>query len=60
MLEPLLVGVGQSIDVRYRASLITPFRFWAPKAYEKESDYVAQAEAFSNTIILTSMPQPAE
>lgn len=60
MLEPLLVGVGQSIDVRYRASLITPFRWWAAKAYEKESDFVAVAEAFSNTIILTSMPQPAE
>ena len=59
MLEPLLVGAGQSIDVRYRAALITPFRFWAPKAYEKESDYVATAEAFANTVILWAYPQPA-
>src|SRR5699024_849766 len=60
MLEPLLVGVGQSIDVRYRAALITPFRWWGKKAYAQESDFVANAEAFANTIILTSMPQPAE
>lgn len=57
MLEPVRVGVGQSIDVRFRASLITPFRWWAPKAYADEADFVARAEAFSNTLLLWAYPE---
>lgn len=56
MLEPVAVGARQSIDVRYRAALITPYTWWQPSAYEKESDFVARAEAFSNTILVWAYP----
>lgn len=54
MLEPQLVGVGQSIDVRFRASLITPHRWWQPSQLESP---VARMEAFSNTLLLWAYPQ---
>lgn len=54
MLEPVLLDPGQSIDVRYRASLITPFRWWQP---ELIPNFVARMEAFSNTILLWQYPE---
>ena len=56
MLEPVAVGARQSIDVRYRAALITPYAWWQPSTYENEADFVARAEAFSNTILLWAYP----
>lgn len=54
MLEPRRVGVGQSIDVRFRASLITPFRWWQPTELITP---VAMMEAFSNTLLLWTYPE---
>lgn len=56
MLEPVSVGANQSIDVRYRASLITPYRWWAKEAYSNQSDFVARTEAFNNTILIWAYP----
>lgn len=56
MLEPVEVGATQSIDVRFRAALITPFRWWAPASYTNQDDFVARMEAFSNTILLWAYP----
>lgn len=56
MLEPVEVGVTQSIDVRFRASLITPYRFWLKESYANQDDFVARMEAFSNTILLWAYP----
>ena len=54
-LEPVRVGVGESIDVRFRAALITPYLWWQPSKIE---NFVARMEAFSNTILLRAYPQP--
>lgn len=54
MLEPVRVGVGESIDVRFRASLITPYRWWQPSTIES---FVARMEAFSNTLLLWAFPE---
>lgn len=55
MLEPLRVGVGESIDVRFRASLITPFLWWQESEIQS---FVARMEAFSNTLLLWAYPEP--
>lgn len=57
MLEPVRVGVGESIDVRFRAALITPFRWW--QASEIGGDFVARMEAFHNELMLWAFPEPA-
>ena len=56
MLEPIAVGANQSIDVRYRAALITPYRWWTKESYEYDAWFVARAEAFHNTILLWAYP----
>lgn len=45
----------QAIDVRFRASLITPYQWWANIP---DKDRVAQMYAFSNTIRITAYPEP--
>ena len=57
MLEPVTVGATQSIDVRYRAALITPYTWWEKSTYEREVDFIARSEAFSNTILIWAHPQ---
>lgn len=57
MLEPLEVAANQSIDVRYRASLITPYRWWTKESYANQDHFVARAEAFHNTILLWAYPR---
>lgn len=54
MLEPVQVPAGQSIDVRFRASLITPYRWWQPSMLESP---IARMEAFSNTLLLWAYPE---
>lgn len=54
MLEPRRVGVGQSIDVRFRASLITPYDWYQASQIEF---FVAHMEVFSNTILLRAFPE---
>lgn len=55
MLEPVRVGVGQSIDVRFRCSLITPYDWYQASQVEF---FVARMEVFSNTILLWAHPEP--
>ncbi|AJE32507.1 hypothetical protein B842_03270 [Corynebacterium humireducens NBRC 106098 = DSM 45392] len=57
MLEPVRVGVGESIDVRFRAALITPYRWWNRDGYANPDHYVARTEAFSNTLLLWAYPE---
>lgn len=54
-LEPILVGVDQSLDVRFRAGLITPYDWWQSSELEFP---VAHMEIFSNTILFRAHPQP--
>lgn len=54
-LEPILVGVNQSLDVRFRASLITPYDWWQHSELEFP---VSHMEIFSNTILFRAHPQP--
>lgn len=54
MLEPVRVEPNQSIDVRFRAALITPYLWWQPSTM---SDFVARMEAFSNTLLLWAFPE---
>lgn len=54
MLEPRRVGIGQSIDVRFRAGLITPYDWYADSEIEFP---VAHMEVFSNTILLRAFPE---
>lgn len=55
MLEPVRVGTTQSIDVRFRAALITAHRWWQPSLVP---EFVARMEAFSNTMLLWAYPEP--
>lgn len=54
MLEPVRVGVGQSIDVRFRCSLITPYDWYQASQIEF---FVAQMHVFANTILLWAYPE---
>lgn len=55
MLEPVRVGIGESIDVRFRCSLITPYDWYQASQIEF---FVARMEVFSNTILLWAYPEP--
>lgn len=54
-LDPIRVGAGQSLDVRFRASLITAHDWWMPSTI---TDYIAEMQIFSNTIQFRAFPQP--
>ncbi|MDO4610952.1 hypothetical protein [Corynebacterium sp.] len=56
MLEPVRVGVGESIDVRFRCALITPYDWYQPKWLEFP---VAEMHVYANTILLWAHPEPA-
>lgn len=59
MLEPVRVEAHESIDVRFRAALITPFQWWQESTFEADGDFVARAEAFHNELLLWAFPEAA-
>lgn len=54
-LEPIRVGAGQSLDVRFRASLITAHDWWMKDTIK---NYLAEMYVFSNTMQFRAFPQP--
>ncbi|KKO84510.1 hypothetical protein AAV33_00890 [Corynebacterium otitidis] len=58
-LEPRRVAEGQSIDVRFRVTLITPYTWWQPNALPQaaKDSFTAHMRAFANTITLLAIPE---
>lgn len=57
---PLLkLADGESIDVRFRASLITPYLWWTNVIKDADTnEAMFQMYAFANTIRITAYPEP--